>query len=667
MFYEPVSAYPSPLEVVDVARLVDAAIATDGINAPRQALAAAFSFAAEPADDLLITDEQGRELIDPRRLQLVHVGGGATMELTLRLLGCAGTTWERNARTDTAWPSPADPANTAGTDWMLPPVEAWRGPDGKASAALSVAMPSASHALNVINRAAEVLALGESYRRYNLTNDLRLSGQDEPCVMVAQVYRTPEGDFWAWPTVKGNNRTKSRQEILHVDQGLLLAAPDLLAALGDWAAERNAALAHADSNDHEARQALRIATVEARLVVGCPEPAALYERVQARNLRDHIHGALGFSAINDARAIGRRVLEAYHTAAILDETTFKVLCGDLPISRLPECPPDAGICEQRDLRSMLLLAEFFPTTEDKRRRSLIRNAMAEPEGERLDSFHKTERLRAYSAMCSVSWPLAWNPRVDDATLTLQEARAGVRTSGTDITKLLESAGGDNVAFAELIRLRAPQWLAAYQLVDADRGSMGAQTSRDEDGAGETIARSRRGIPDVLKAMNAQPDRALGLLRELAAAMDEQRAPQRVAATGKPLPGGPWAPDREWFDVVFPKKSGGRLPKTSYAATAADRPERTPVLQHVPPAEDKELAQRKKADVWRLLHEVELHADTILQRVDEARSHAAAASISPAWESNEAERLNIQAWNITEKLRMAIERTRPVSAEGNDGG
>ncbi|MFE7356213.1 hypothetical protein ACFU8Q_24230 [Streptomyces sp. NPDC057543] len=84
---------------------------------------------------------------------------------------------------------------------------------------------------------------------------------------------------------------------------------------------------------------------------------------------------------------------------------FGVLAGDLPITRLRECPPDAGICEQRDLRCMLLLAQFFPAAGD-RRRSLIRKVMAEPDGERLNSQHTAERLRAYSALCSVSWPEA---------------------------------------------------------------------------------------------------------------------------------------------------------------------------------------------------------------------------------------------------------------------
>lgn len=658
MTAERLSEYPDPHTPETVDRLVEAALATDGINAPREALAAVLAYTAEPVERL-ITTERSHERIHPARLRCVRVGGEEVLELSLRLFGCAGSTWERNERNDTCWASPADPA-AATAKWMLPPIEVWRDPDGKLTAALSVTMPSADRVVEVIGRASELLAEGDGRRGYDLTADLRLNGQEDPCLMVAQVYRTPEGDFWAWPTVKGNNRTKSRHQILNTDQAALLTAPDLSGVLHLWVTERNADLQHADSDEHPARLALQVGVVEARLVVGCTKPGLLYQTVQAGNRRDHIHANLGFTANDQDRAIGRRVLEKYRAAGIIDETMFGVLAGDLPVTRLSECPPDAGVCEQRDLRCMLLLAQFFPVAGD-RRRSLIRKAMAEPEGEQLNSQHTTERLRAYSALCSVSWPVAWNPRVDDNTVPVANARAGVVLSGSSAVKLLVVANKDDDAFGELLRYRAPQWLAAFKLADADRGSMGAQANRSADGEPGPSVRARRGIPDVLAAMNARRAQAVGLLREMAAAMEEGRAPRRVDAFGTPSTAGKLA-DQAWFDDAFPKGTGLRLPRpphtTPPTAPPVGRQLQQPLFRAAPPPSDRELADRKKAGVRALLDQIESFTRDLGTRIDDARSHAAAAGMNPTWEANESERLNIQAGNIIESLKHSVEGTRP---------
>ncbi|QDQ14423.1 hypothetical protein [Streptomyces spectabilis] len=656
MTAEPLLNYPDPLMPDVVERLVEAALATDGINAPREALAAAFAYTAEPVDDLLLT-EHGRDQINPALLRTVRVGGEELLELTMRLFGCFGSTWERNERNGTRWASPADPAS-ATAEWTLPPVEVWRGPDGEQTAALSVTLKSAERVTRVIDRASELLVEGSGHRGYDLVSDLVLNGQDKPCLMVAQVYRTPEGDFWAWPTVKGNNRTKCRHQILGTHQLTLLRAPDTTAALRQWTTKRNEELELADSDDHSARLALQLAVVEARLVVGCVKPKLLYQTVQAGNRRDHIHANLEFSANDQDRAIGRRVLEKYRAASLIDDTLFGVLAGDLPVTELHGCRPDAGICEQRDLRCMLLLSQFFPVTGDRRRR-VIRRAMAEPE--LLDARHTAERLRAYSALCSASWPVAWNPRVDDYTVQVINARAGVTPSDTSAVQLLAVADKDDDAFAELIRYRAPQWLAAYKLADPDRGSMGAQANRGADAEPESSIRARRSIYDVLKAMNGQRAQAVGLLREIAKAMEEGRAPRRVNTSGVPDPAGKLA-DQAWFDGAFPKNTGSRLPKAPNAAPTSaptvDRQVQQPLFRALPPPSDRELADRKKASVRGLLEQIESFAKDLVRRVDDARSHAVAAGMSPAWEANESERLNVQAGNIIENLKHAVEGTRP---------
>ncbi len=288
--------------------------------------------------------------------------------------------------------------------------------------------------------------------------------------------------------------------------------------------------------------------------------------------------------------------------------------------------------------------------------------MAEPEGGRLNSQHTAERLRAYSALCSVSWPEAWNPRVDDNTVPVASARAGVVLSRKSAVQLLAIAEKDDDAFAELIRYRAPQWLAAFKLADADRGSMGAQANRRADES-EASVRVRRGIPDVLTAMNARRTQAVGLLREMAAAMDGGRAPQRVDAFGNTDTTGKLA-DQAWFDDAFPKGTGLRLPKPPPTAPAPtkSRPLQAPLFRAAPPPSDRELTDTKKAGVRYLLNQIEQHAGDLATRIDDARSHAAAAGMNPTWETNESERLNVQAGNIIERLKHAVEGTRPPHEE-----
>ncbi|MFI7232501.1 hypothetical protein ACIBO5_55715 [Nonomuraea angiospora] len=121
------------------------------------------------------------------------------------------------------------------------------------------------------------------------------------------------------------------------------------------------------------------------------------------------------------------------------------------------------------------------------------------------------------------------------TTTCQPGGEGFRPSGRALADLLATATIDPQAFEELLMYRAAHWLAAYDIVEANRGSMGAQTVRaaaaaaeDEDEDGEqTALRIRRSVTKSLNAMREDRVRAAGLLREIAAAMDEDRPPRKV--------------------------------------------------------------------------------------------------------------------------------------------
>ncbi|GAA0379840.1 hypothetical protein [Streptomyces blastmyceticus] len=169
-------------------------------------------------------------------------------------------------------------------------------------------------------------------------------------------------------------------------------------------------------------------------------------------------------------------------------------------------------------------------------------------------------------------------------------------------------------------------------------------------------------------MNAQRVQAVGLLREMAAAMEEGRAPRRVDAFGTADAAGKLA-DQAWFDYAFPKGAGVRLPRPPYtppaSAPMASRHVQQPLFRAAPPPSDRELADTKKAGVRSLPNDIEGLTKDLATRVADARSHAAAAGMSPTWEANESERLNVQAGNIIERLKHAVEGTWP-SGEGHHG-
>lgn len=104
--------------------------------------------------------------------------------------------------------------------------------------------------------------------------------------------------------------------------------------------------------------------------------------------------------------------------------------------------------------------------------------------------------------------------------------------------------------------RAAHWLAAFDIIDADRSSLAGQKTDDDDGA--KAARVRRTVKNHLNALRSNRIMAVAVLRELARAMDEgDRRPIRVSRSGALLIE---EMSTAWFDREFPKDSGKRRPK-----------------------------------------------------------------------------------------------------------
>ncbi|MGH4028141.1 hypothetical protein ACQB60_04295 [Actinomycetota bacterium Odt1-20B] len=332
---------------------------------------------------------------------------------------------------------------------------------------------------------------------------------------------------------------------------------------------REYAEAAAQSQDDEldpttgsrAQRAAAIAVVDAHLVVGTPTPQRLYRIVQMNNRRDHVHPPLEFEALDRSRALGRSVLGMYVARRAMDEKTAEVLSGLTPIRELPDASKDMNVSELRDLRSMRLLLELFPV--DPRKRLLLRQALSENPPSQLKAPEINQRARTWSALTSESYPAPWNPRVGEIFST--KVREGIVLSGRRLPELLAAADTDDSAFEELVSYRAAHWLAAFGIIEPDRGSLSGQEVIGD--TGEKVRRSRRSVANCLQALRHERSRmrAVGVLRALVAAMDDgDRRPWRVSDSGTEMTGREMTP--LWFDMEFPKDTGMR-PRRTTAPTA----------------------------------------------------------------------------------------------------
>jgi hypothetical protein len=285
------------------------------------------------------------------------------------------------------------------------------------------------------------------------------------------------------------------------------------------------------------------------------------------NRRDHVHPPLEFTQNDRGRALARSVLGAYVAAGNLDERAAEVLSGSAPVTLLPGLPGDASVSELRDLRSMMILKELFPT--DRGKRFLIRRALSEAPPSQLSAPEVNRRARAWSALTSESYPNPWNPRIGEM-FQVSDVRDGIELSGRPLRDLLAVAEADEAAFEELVSYRAAHWLATFDIIDADRGSLTGQKADDDDATEAT--RVRRTVRNTLNALrNNSRRQAVAMLRELALAMDQgDRKPRRVSPSGERLVE---PMNRTWFNREFPKETGRRsnAPKIPQARTAPQRP------------------------------------------------------------------------------------------------
>ncbi|MBT2487636.1 hypothetical protein J7E96_03615 [Streptomyces sp. ISL-96] len=684
--------YPLPSNRAWQERWIEAVLATEGANVPRAALENIAPFIVRPKALVTRAGSGGGLRLRPDLIAQVSTDSGLMLVLEVRMHGAGGVVWPANERISTAWHSVAHLSGTQGR--TLASVRPWRriSMDGeeRSFAALESAAPSRKWLADNIEWAANELRNRDGARSHNLLEELALHGQQEPGMFVPQYHRldapaAEHGDgYWGWMAVRGNNRTMRRQELFGITSAQVLTGVPF-ATLGQYHKPGVAVNPHYwlgalsrklnDEYQEAARsgaadpmapalRARQVAEVQAHLVIGCPTPERLYSIVQGSNRRDHVHPPLEFAPNDRARALGRNVLGAYAAAGVLDTGLADVLAGTAPIAALPEALsrldqdslafrlpelPEHSVSTLRDARSMLLLAELFPGdgSGSKAKRELIRHALSEVAPGSLQLTDINRRARAWSALTSQSYPYPWNPRV--AEIFQRDARKGFELSGRPLTELLKAADTDDAAFEELVTFRAAHWLAAFDLIDADRGSLAGQI--DEEG-GTKSNRVRRSVKNVLNALRHNRIMAVGLLRELAAAMDAgDRAPRRILPTGEPEPESDPA-NHAWFNRAFPKATGGQSHQRS---TPPPEDTAEPVLET-----DAQAVARLTKAVEALVRDLADSSKDISACLRELAARAKDAGIDCALSESKADELVLSVSKTLGGLRLVPETLTGLS-------
>ncbi|MFB0632709.1 hypothetical protein [Streptomyces sp. AB3(2024)] len=676
---------------------MEAVLATKGVTAPRAALENIAPFVVRPKGDLTNPEDEpdGIRRLRPDRYRWVRTDAGQMLLATVNMHGVGGVVWEHNERISSEWHSVANPAQSQGSP-VPSRVKPWarltEGGSERTFTALESTAATRDALIGRVEQASNSLKNHDGMRTYDLLEDLALNGQVEPCMYVAQHFglgedppEQPDGrsrypsSYWGWMAVRGNNRTKYRQTLFEIassevltgvpfkklgqDDNRVSVNPSFwLAALSELLNREYAAAEESGHADGRAHRAKAIASVESHLVIGSSAPERLFRIVQGSNRRDHVHPPLEFGPNDRGRALGRGVLGAYCAEGLLDDRTADVLAGLAPVADLPDLPAGATTAELRDFRSMRLLTELFPVQSQTAKRARIRAALGEPASSQLASKDINRRVRAWSALTSESFPDPWNPRVAEV-LTRAHGHKGVTLSGRRLPELLAAADIDRDAFEELLLFRTPHWLAAFNIIDADRGSIVGQREDDE---GKEAQKVRRTIANVLEAMRKNRVMAVGLLREVFAAMNEgDRRPCQVDAAGMPTNG---TATRAWFNRIFTKESGTRTytkrdpagengsgPAGAGSDGApeslafdpsgpADAPEETPT----------QALRRLAEELERQITTASEIVDDLAAKVKDVREAATAAGLDNAMEATEADDLASRVLRILRSLRKIPE-------------
>ncbi|WP_380282474.1 hypothetical protein [Kitasatospora purpeofusca] len=430
----------------------------------------------------------------------------------------------------------------------------------------------------------QALSDADGARGYKLRDDIRVYGQNETTLHVP-LLRTIEENHNGTskvrrvldqPAIKGANRSRARlglfglsaKEIVFGVERTKLDLPpnqEYPAHIADpavwvpaFADTMRAAWGDERHPQHQiARDAEKIATIQLQIIVGTANPDEFHNVVFDPNRADHRRPPLGYSLTEKAASDLRAVLRDAKANRWIDETERAWLAGE---GIDPYRIDGEDLVTTRDRRDRALFTAVFP--EDYDRAMAVRRVLGEPKRSYTNKDHVSHRLRMVSSVIGEGYRYRWNPRVLDGMLSSTFIKTHNHLDLPEWRDALEAGLADNGVLEDFLTTRGIHWLAEHKIIDADRGSIGAQAGghdNDPEDQGETTAdrKIRRSTISARKAMLLQPERTVALMRELADAANEGLAPRTIGTDNKPIDG--TTATKHWFDTEFPKVTQRRKP------------------------------------------------------------------------------------------------------------
>ncbi|MEU7719894.1 hypothetical protein [Streptomyces tibetensis] len=515
--------------------------------------------------------------------------------------GFAGSPGEYNERIRGSFDSPvrrnSDPAR------MLPRLVTGRREDGLPAAFLTTAEPVDGQLLSgLTGTMTDALDQADGDRGYKLIDDMQVYGQNETTLhaLLLRQVREPVKELGGAITtqvrrvldptaIKGANRSRARlalhglmpkDVVFGIDRGILGldgadGVPPKVADPAVWVPAFADALRVAfDDERHrlhdQARRAAKVATVRMQIIVGTSAPEDFHNVVFDPNRADHRRPPLSYTLVEKAASDLRAVLRDAKQRGWISDEERAWLAGEGPD---PEPRPSEDIVTARDRRDRALYAVVFP--KDPARASAVRRVLGEPARTATQKDHVWHRLRMVSSVIGEGYSFRWNPRVLDGLLSSTFIKFGghlaEEPAWNEVIGDASTAGQplDPETLDRFLATRGIHWLAECKIIEADRGSIGAQSGGGETDNGETVAdkKIRRSTINARKAMLSQPRRTIGLMNELARATAKNTVPRQVDPEGLPIEG--TKADKSWFDMSFPKAQTKRTSTSTTRDSSTD--------------------------------------------------------------------------------------------------
>lgn len=584
---EPDLAEDNPYPGADTREWTDrfsAALALDS-GLPREITDGIASYVVRPKRYLMLGRKGTPDIL--RRSALSTNATGQKI-LTVEVHGFAWNAREYNERIRREYESPFKPGGKP--DRVLPPLITGQASGGRLAPYITTAEAVPHDRLNsLLGTMSQALDEADGSRGYRLDEDIEIYGQQETTLHVALLRQISEPDGEGGhrvrqvvdlTAVKGANRTRARLKlfgltpeniVFGVRPRVLMGVASKEAVSADsrvWVPVLANLLRSAyDDPAHPGhvitRRALQVAVVPLQMIIGSEDLRDFHNTVYDPNRVDHRRPPLGYSTAEKAASDLRAVLRDFKAHGHLSEAERAWLAGEGPD---PTPVPEESVVDARDRRDRALLDVVFPPSSSgstslwKRTRTVL----GEPARSQTGRRHVDHRARMFSAVASDGYQARWNPRVLDGlygTTTIKNQHTYCNSGSW--SELLGAAGkGDLGSLETFIITRGMHWLAERDLVEADRGSAGAQAAgpaESDDDDDERGKRIRRTMANVRGCLLHDPVRAIGLFRELAHAINTDAPPRTVDANGVPVDG--TTATRDWFDAMFPKHNGNhrRMP------------------------------------------------------------------------------------------------------------